>query len=36
MDNLIRINSDINTNILIKTGIFNSKVASGEENTIFF
>ena len=36
VDNLIRINSDINTNILIKTGIFNSKVASGEENTIFF
>ena len=36
LDNLIRINSDINTNILIKTGIFNSKVASGEENTIFF
>ena len=36
MDNLVRINNDINSNILIKTGIFNSKVAPGEENTIFF
>ena len=36
LDNLVRINNDINSNILIKTGIFNSKVAPGEENTIFF